>query len=149
MLLQRFNSMVPVPFLGDELDRVMTQAFEGVPHTIAFRPFARQAAPAFNVWEDDKHVFVEAEVPGMKPEELQVTVQDDLLTISGEQKTEHEEHAGYITQERVRRTFRRTVQLPAPIGEGEDISATLKGGVLTVTVPKSPKLLPRKIEITG
>ncbi len=148
MLLQRFNSMVPVPFLGDELDRAMTHALEGLPSAIAFRPFARQAAPALNVWEDDEHVFVEAEVPGMNAEELQVTVQDDVLTISGEQKTETEERSGYITQERVRRTFSRSVQLAAPIGE-EAIGATLKGGILTVTVPKSPKLLPRKIEIKG
>ncbi|MFQ5464080.1 MAG: Hsp20/alpha crystallin family protein [Phycisphaerae bacterium] len=147
MLLQRFNSMVPVPLFGDEMDRVITHAFDGFPSTRAFRPFARNAAPAFNVWKDDKNVFVEAEVPGMNPDELQVTVQDDMLTISGEQKSEREEQGDYITQERVHRKFSRTVQLPGPVAENDDISATLKGGVLKVTVPKSPKLLPRKIEI--
>ena len=95
--------------------------------------------PRTNVEETDRALIVTAELPGLEEKDVQVTVDDDLLTIRGERKEEHEEkRKDYHLMERSFGSFHRTLPLPAGV-DREKIKAALKKGVLTVTLPKRPE----------
>lgn len=104
-------------------------------------------APAVDISEDDKEYMVKAELPGLKREEVKVTVEDGVLSISGERKVEKEEKGKkYHRVERSYGSFVRSFTLP----EGCDtskVNAEFKEGVLNVHLAKSPKVQPRPIEI--
>lgn len=104
----------------------------------------RVFSPAVDVYEDSDAVFVHAELPGLKLEDITVNVENDVLTLTGERKSEREE--GHHLRERWYGAFARSFKLPRTI-EVEKISATLKEGVLTVRLPKRESIKPRKIEV--
>lgn len=96
--------------------------------------------------EGDDLVF-EAEVPGLTKEELDITVENNTLTITGEHKTETEEsQEHYHIRERRSGRFTRSFQLPAT-ADGEKVSADLAHGILTLRVPTREEARPRKIEV--
>lgn len=105
---------------------------------------ARAFAPAVDVFEDGDAIFVQAELPGLRLEDVTVNVENDVLTLSGERKSEREE--GHHVRERWVGAFARSFKLPRTI-DVERIDATLKEGVLTVKLPKRDSIKPRKIEI--
>ncbi len=94
--------------------------------------------PSLNVWEDGNNLFVEAEVPGLKTGEVEVTVTGNELTIHGERKE------GGRNRRAI--SFTRTVGLPEGI-DAEKAAAALEDGILTVTLPKAETAKPRRIEI--
>lgn len=99
---------------------------------------ARAISPAVNVSETDKEVTVSAELPGMEEKDVSVELQDDVLTISGEQKTETEEKGKqWHRREYTYGSFHRSIPLPASV-ETDKVRAKLAKGVLTVTLPKRP-----------
>ncbi len=103
--------------------------------------------PATDVSEDDRQVTVRAEVPGIDPKDLDVTVSGDTLTLSGEKREEaHEEKAGWFHTERRFGSFRRTVRLPAEV-DTEKVEATHHNGVLTVRLNKTERAVGRRIPI--
>lgn len=104
----------------------------------------RVFAPAVDVYEDGDAVFVQAELPGLKLEDITVNVENDVLTLTGERKSERDE--GHHVRERWHGAFARSFKLPRTI-DVEKISATLKDGVLTVQLPKRESIKPRKIEV--
>jgi HSP20 family protein len=82
--------------------------------------------------------MVKAEIPGMDPKEIQLSLQDQVLTLKGEKKQEKEEKdEHYYRAERSYGTFVRAVRLPTPV-DGSKVAATFKNGLLTVTLPKAP-----------
>jgi HSP20 family protein len=90
---------------------------------------------------------VKAAVPGFKPEEVEVTYHDGLLSISAQRKQESESKRGnYLRQELSVGNYTRSVQLPGDI-KASDIKATFENGVLTIDLPKSPTVQPVKIPI--
>lgn len=105
---------------------------------------ARAFAPAVDVFEDGDAIFVQAELPGLRLEDVTVNVENDVLTLSGERKSEREE--GHHVRERWYGAFARSFKLPRTI-DVEKIDATLKDGVLTVKLPKRDSIKPRKIEV--
>ena len=93
--------------------------------------------PAVDVAEDDKAVTLTAELPGLKEEDVEVVLRDDMLTVKGEKKSEHEEKKeNYHLTERRYGAFERTFRLPETADSGK-IKAAIADGVLTVTVPKT------------
>ena len=100
-----------------------------------------------DITEDEKEFLIKAELPGLKKEEVKVTVEDGVLTISGERKTEKEEKGKkYHRIERAYGSFVRCSTLP----EGADpskVNAEFHEGLLNVHVAKSPMTLPKSIEI--
>ena len=103
--------------------------------------------PALDVHETESDVVVTVEVPGLSAKEIDISVSDDVLTVRGEKKTEHEEEGrNYHLIERSCGSFHRSVPLPASVKSGE-AAASCKEGVLTVTLPKAEKARARKIEI--
>lgn len=113
----------------------------------ASRPFASAAFPALNVWEDQDHYFVEAELPGIKMADLEILVADRrTLTIKGQRTPEQCEHGTWHRRERGCGAFERELPLPGYV-DADKVEAGLKQGVLTVKLPKSPEMKPRKIEV--
>lgn len=104
-------------------------------------------SPSVDVFQDKDNLFVKAELPGMKKEEIDISFQDGMLTISGERKQETQTHEGETYRsERSFGRFHRTVSLPTKI-EAEKISASYKDGILTVALPKSPEAKAKQIEV--
>lgn len=102
---------------------------------------------SLDVAETPEAVIVKAEVPGIDPKEVEISVNQNALTLRGERKEEKEEKGK--TWHRVERTygaFARSVLLPAAV-EGDRAEAEAKNGVLTVTLPKTKAAIPKKIEV--
>lgn len=140
-------AMLPSLFTGGGLDRMledmrrMQERIEQTFGTMAPMPVMRSDwRPAIDVKETETGLAVTAELPGMSEQDVELTVEDDLLTIRGEKKTETtKDEKGWHVQERSYGAFTRTLQLPfSP--KAEDVTAEFSKGVLTVTVPKPPEL---------
>ncbi len=103
--------------------------------------------PPIDIRETDDAYIVEADVPGMKKEDVHIEVNDDVLTIKGERKSEHEEKRDdYHRIERQHGSFRRTVTIPGGF-QYDAVKAKFKDGVLRVTLPKREDAKPRRIEV--
>jgi len=105
-----------------------------------------RAFPALNLWEEGEALFAEAELPGMGMEDVEVLVNGDELTIKGQRKAAEAKEQSFHRQERVIGNFSRTVTLPFDV-DAEKVQATLKDGVLRITLPKAASARPRKIEV--
>ena len=103
--------------------------------------------PAIDVAENEDAVVVNAEVPGCKAEDIEISVQGKILTISGEKKQEQEKkEKGYYHVERSYGSFRRELNLSSDV-DPDKIDAVCKEGVLTLTLPKVEKAKPIKVKI--
>ncbi len=102
---------------------------------------------AVDVSETEKEVVVRASVPGYTKDQVSIEVNDDVLTITAEKNEEVEEkNERYLRRERRMGRLTRTFPLPAPVAD-DKARAELKDGVLTLTLPKNPRILPKKINI--
>lgn len=102
---------------------------------------------ALDVYQTDTDVVVKAALPGVKPEDVEITITGDTLTIKGETKTEEEvKRENYFRQERRHGTFSRTVTLPSNL-QTDKAEATFEHGVLTLTVPKAEEVRPKTIKV--
>ncbi len=103
--------------------------------------------PAVDIFEDEGAIHVKAEVPGVKPEEIKVDVENNILTISGERRLEHEDKKeGYHRVERFYGSFSRSFALNDETSS-EDIDAKYEDGVLHLIVPKRPAAKKREISV--
>jgi HSP20 family protein len=107
-------------------------------------------APAIDVVQRDEDLVVRAEIPGATPEDVDITVQDGVLTISGKLEEEREEERqGYLVRERRSGTFRRSLQLPQDVDE-DQINARFENGILEVTIPGAAAgREPKRIQVEG
>lgn len=139
----------PLAQLRSDMERLFDDFFSGVSFPFGgrgrfmepWRAFERSfgaAAPAMDLVETDKAFEVKAELPGLDEKAVEVAVSDDVLTIKGEKKEERdEEKAGVRYAERRFGSFERSFRLPETVDQ-ENIAASFKNGVLTVTMPKRP-----------
>lgn len=121
--------------LKREMDRLFERFFES---PWAEMPALGDWTPALDVTEGKDAIVVKAEVPGVEPKEIAVSLEGDLLTIKGEKEQRKEDKDE--RQHRVERSwgaFVRSVRLPAPVDAGK-VTAAFKNGVVTVTLPKAP-----------
>lgn len=103
--------------------------------------------PAVDIYEDEKAIYLKAELAGVKPEEIKINLEKNLLTLEGERKLEKEEEKeGYRRVERSYGSFRRSFSLPENVS-AEEINAAYKDGVLTLTLPKTPEAKAREIKV--
>ena len=103
--------------------------------------------PALDVHEDKDNVYVRAEVPGMQKSDIEVSLHDGMLSISGERKQESKHEEGEVHRaERFFGRFHRSVTLPAPVA-ADKVKAQYKDGVLTVTLPKTEEAKPKHIDV--
>ncbi len=134
--------------LQSEMNRLVDQMFGG----LARRPQAQATGwtPAVDVFSRDGDLVIKAELPGVKPEDVDISLQDNVLTISGERKDEREEErGGYHLRERSYGSFRRSMALPEGVDESK-IHARFENGVLEVTVEGAARERePKRIQIEG
>jgi HSP20 family protein len=104
--------------------------------------------PAVDVYEDKDSLQVKAELPGLKKEDIAISLQEGFLTLSGERKQEQKhEGADVYRAERWVGQFERSINLPCSV-EADKITATYNEGVLTVTLPKAEEAKPKQIPIS-
>lgn len=131
--------------LRDEVDRVLGDFFGGS----AFgRPAEERAYPTLNVWEKGDEVVVEAEMPGLNEDDLEISVVSNELSIRGRRPQFEEEGVAYHRRERGFGEFNRRLRLPVDV-DANKVNAVLKDGVLTITLPKAEASKPRKIQVTS
>ena len=113
-------------------------------------PFGRRedaATPAVDMYETEGEVMVKASLPGLKPEEVDITITGNALEIRGETKEETEEKRGdYFYKERSYGAFQRSLTLPVEI-KADEAEATFENGVLTLKVPKVEQAKAKQIKI--
>ncbi|HSS65242.1 MAG TPA: Hsp20/alpha crystallin family protein [Gammaproteobacteria bacterium] len=103
--------------------------------------------PAVDIKEEEGRFLITADVPGVEPQAIDVTMENGMLTIKGERKMESDvKENGFRRVERMHGTFYRRFSLP-DYADADNISANCKNGVLTVTVPKTEAVKPRRIEV--
>ena len=105
--------------------------------------------PALNVYEEGDQLTVEAQLPGLKPDDLDINVEQGVLTISGQTTTEEErKERNYLVREHRTGRFSRSLRLPATY-DSDGCTANFEHGVLRLTFPKSEAAKPRRIQIGG
>ncbi len=138
--LTSWSSLDRLSSLRDLLDSAFQLAGSPVGSTAGW-------TPALDLFEDAEKVTVHVEVAGMKKDDFDISLQDDVLTISGERKSESESRGGEsFRSERVFGSFSRSVSLPSPV-RSDAVKADYQDGVLTVTLPKAEEAKPRKIQV--
>ena len=130
--------------LRDELDRLFESPWTELART---SQLLSGWIPALDVHEDKDNFVVHAELAGMKREDIDVSLHDGALSISGERKTENKyEEAEVYRTERFFGKFQRTVTLPASVA-ADKVKAQYKDGVLTITLPKTEEAKPKQIDV--
>lgn len=131
--------------LREAMDRLFEESF--------VRPRRGWLAPleeevlAIDIYETDDDVVVKTAVPGVKPEDIDITITGDTLTIKGETKAEEEiKRENYIRQERRYGAFTRSVSLPSGL-ESDKAEANFENGLLTLTIPKAEEVKSRTIKV--
>ena len=145
------------PFRGlwdaqSQMDRMFDEMLSNAGRRPGRQPqgVAEEWAPAIDVTTKDGDLLIRAELPGVKPEDVDVRLHDNVLTISGERKVEQEEERqGYYVRERRHGSFSRSLALPQGTDESK-ISARYEPGVLEVTVEGAAAVQePKRIQIEG
>ena len=142
----RYRTTMPVPMLtlGRELDRFMDETF-GRLSQASLVPTSW--TPAMDVSEDGEGLLLEVEVPGLAPEDVEVTTDQGVLTIKGEKSaTRSREGVRSLVTERTHGRFVRTLQLPQGVDESK-VEAEFANGVLRIRVPRAALPQARKIEV--
>jgi HSP20 family protein len=130
--------------LRDEIDRLFESPLSEMART---SQLLSGWTPALDLYEDKDNLFVKVELPGMKREEIDVSLHDGSLSISGERKSEQKhEDADVYRAERFFGRFQRTVTLPTPVA-ADKVKAQYKDGILTITLPKTEEAKPKHIDI--
>jgi HSP20 family protein len=105
-------------------------------------------SPALDVFDDKDSLVVKVELPGLKKEEINLSLHEGVLTISGERKRETEKKEGQtFRSERYFGKFQRSVTLPTAV-DGNKVSAAYKDGILTVELPKAEEAKPKQIAVS-
>jgi HSP20 family protein len=102
--------------------------------------------PALDLYQNNDNIVAVVELPGMRKEDIEISLQDGMLTISGERKEEGGQDNGATRTERFTGKFRRSITLPTRVDVNK-VSATYKDGLLTVTLPKAEEAKPKQIQI--
>jgi HSP20 family protein len=150
------GSRIPAPFLSlqRELNDVFDAFFSDMERSPLWESAASNFSPRIDVAETEQAISVTAELPGIDPEGVDVTLTQDALTIKGEKKREIEEKDDEHNIYRVERTygaFTRSIPLPVGMVDEDGVSAEFKHGVLTITLPKKADApaLTKRIEVSA
>jgi len=127
--------------LQSEMDRLFERFFgKGLPF------FKSHEYPAVNVYHDIDNLYITAELPGVSIEDLDISLEENSITIKGQKKSGVSEDVSFHRKERDDGSFNRVIALPVKI-DPEKGKATLKNGILTITLPKAEEAKPKKIDI--
>ena len=144
MALVRWEPAQELQSLQQEMNRLFGTFFEPARGISA----ARRWVPAMDLVETDAEYVLRADLPGLKEEDVNVELEDNVLTITGEREAEHEGRSeGYYRIERASGSFARSLTLPEGV-DGENIRATFDRGVLEVRIPRPEQRKPTRVAIS-
>ena len=144
MTIVRWEPFRELSSLQSEMNRLFNAAFDTSPGGNGGN---RRWAPAMDLLETDEHFVLRADLPGMTQDDVNIELEDNVLTVSGERKAEHEEKPeGFYRVERAFGSFSRALTLPKGVN-GDAVTAAFDNGVLEVRIPKPEQRKPRKITI--
>jgi HSP20 family protein len=147
MNLMRWQPFSDVVTLRQAMDRWAEDSFAGAPHVTGL--FGEGTGMPVDMYQTDDNVVIKASVPGIKAEEVDITISGDTLSIKGETRTEQEvKKENYFRQERSYGAFSRSIVLPRSL-QTDKADATFENGVLTITIPKAEEIKPKQIKIKG
>jgi HSP20 family protein len=145
MALVRWEPVRELNSLQSEMNRLFNTFFD-TPATSG-NGGARRWIPSMDLVETESHYVLRADLPGLGEEDVSIELEDTVLTVSGERKSEHEEKKeGFHRVERSFGTFRRSLTLPDGV-DADAIAATFDKGVLEVRIPKPEERKPRHVAI--
>lgn len=128
----------------DELREQMEEFFEDVEQRLAGRNF--WFYPPVNIAEDDEKLYIDVELPGIKPEDVEINVKGDELRIAGEFPKYIPDDVEVIKNETPRGKFERVVSLPF-IPDADQVKAGYKNGILRIAIPHPKEIKPKKVDI--
>ncbi len=141
------------PFTGltsrqDRMNQLFNQVFGGLEGFGFEQPLtSANFLPPVDILEDEHNITLQAEIPGVKEEDLNITLENNLLTIAGERKFQDEEKKDNFHRiERRYGKFTRTFTLPAGV-DTQNVNATFENGVLNITLPKREEFKPKQVKI--
>ena len=147
---QRPETNVWSPFrhlsvLRDEIDRLFESPLEEL--TRSSQQFLSGWLPTLDLYEDRDRLVLKAEIPGMRKEDIEISLHGEVLTLSGERKEDDAfDKAETYRAERFLGKFQRTITLPMTVDPSK-VQASYKDGILTVTLPKAEEAKPKQIEV--
>src|SRR3954453_16940758 len=145
MALVRWEPVRELNTLQSEMNRLFNTFFESP--TPSNGGGLRRWVPAMDLVETDEHFILKADLPGLDAGDVNIEVEDNVLTVSGERKVEHEtSKEGFYRLERSSGEFRRSLTLPEGVN-ADAIAASFDKGVLEIRIPKPEQRKPRKVEI--
>jgi len=147
-MLTRARRSTTDPFvaLTGEMDRLFESMFSWPPRLHVTEAQARWFSAPLNLWEDDQNVYAETELPGVKMDDLEILVTGDELRIKGKREIDLPKDARVLRCERGSGSFERMTNLPSEI-DVDKVEASMRDGVLTVTLPKVEARRPRKVAV--
>jgi len=130
--------------LRDEVNRL----FSGVVGNV-YSPWSvpTRGQPAVNLWETDDALMAELELPGVANDQIEISVAENELSVKAQRPDVEQPEKTYHRRERPVGTFARVVRLPTPVN-ADGVTAQLRDGVLSVTLPKAESVRPRKIQVS-
>jgi HSP20 family protein len=141
----RWEPFREISSLQSEMNRLFNAAFD----TPSSGNQARRWAPPMDLLETEDQFVLRADLPGMGESDVKIELEDNVLTLSGERKSEHETNGeGFHRVERAFGSFSRSLTLPRGV-DPEGVAANFDRGVLEVRIPKPEQRKPRRIEISG
>jgi len=149
MTLIRYQPWDVFNQVREDMNRLLETRFGELRDTDNSKVVTSQWAPAVDIKEEANKFVIYADVPGVQVEDIEITMDQGVLTVKGERKVEKdEENNGYRRIERAHGTFHRRFSLPDS-ADAERIQAKSKDGVLEIVIPKHEKVQPRKITVQG
>jgi HSP20 family protein len=144
MAITRFDPFRELEQMQNRINRIFGDAYRGSDDVLSRGDWM----PPVDIFENDQHeIVLKAELPGINREDIDLRVENNLLTIRGERKREQEnKQEAYHRVERSYGTFSRSFSLPSTV-DTENVSADFKDGVLTVTLPAREEAKPRQIQV--
>lgn len=152
MTIEKWHPLRELETMRREMDRIWDEVFPTIRRPIEgpWRKITGEkgvATPAIDIIDKEKELVVKADMPGVAKDDVDITLREDVLTISGAVKAEAEtKEENYFYSERSYTSFSRSVNIPFKI-DPDKIKASLRDGVLTVTLPKAEEIRPKKIKV--
>lgn len=142
MSIMRWHPLRELSVIRDEVNRLFEELGR-FPKETAFAV----GTPAVDLWETDKDVMVTAELPGVDPDNVEISVTENTLSLSGEARVEEEvKDRNFIRRERSYGKFSRTLSLPVPV-KPDEAEASSKDGILEIKLPKAQQARVRSVRI--
>jgi HSP20 family protein len=143
MALVRWDPIRELDSLQSDMNRLFDRFFEGR----VGNGTSRRWIPAMDLLETEDHLVLRGDMPGMTEDDVNIEIKDNVLTVSGERKAQHEDQGeGYHRVERAFGSFSRSLTLPHGV-DAEQVEANFDNGVLEVQIPKPAEAKPTRVQI--